>query len=315
MPCNAILGATRSVSRFPTTRRSSSSPAIAWAVSCKTSKGGRSPEQQCASAVTTTRNKIREIFYNLRATTGPDGRWRTGGAPKTTGDLDGVRIIHPDYLSEQYFTTKDVTVAIAELRAGKCVYVLKKGVPIEGRVLDADGKPVAGALVISTAHPMNPLGGEIDEVAVSADANGQFRTRQVAPGNHYLIARAPGHSPGDQAVSIETAIPQVEIRLGRAHTIKGLVVDSAGNSIPGAFVNVDTWRNYRCLGVYLFTDTEGRFRWNDAPDDLLMLNVHKGGYSSVTDERAARRTTTSCSLSNPSSNSRAECETPKPARA
>ena len=34
---------------------------------------------------------------------------------------------------------------IADLQTEKAVTVMAKGVPIEGRVIDADGKPVAGA--------------------------------------------------------------------------------------------------------------------------------------------------------------------------
>ena len=38
-------------------------------------------------------------------------------------------------------------------------------------------------------------------------------------------------------------------------------------------MNVDTWRGYRCLGVYLYSDADGRVRWDDAPEDALILNV------------------------------------------
>ncbi len=46
-----------------------------------------------------------EILYDLRAVTGPDGRWHTGGAPTTTGDLLGYYVTHPDYLSERGYDT------------------------------------------------------------------------------------------------------------------------------------------------------------------------------------------------------------------
>ena len=91
-----------------------------------------------------------ELLYDLRAVTGPDGRWHTGGAPQTTGDLLGFYITHPNFLSDRQYVAGREKPPIEDLRAGKAVSVMKKGVPIAGRVLGTDGKPVAGALVIST---------------------------------------------------------------------------------------------------------------------------------------------------------------------
>ncbi len=90
---------------------------------------------------------------------------------------------------------------------------MKKGVPIEGRVIDADGKPVAGARVLSTDH-RSALFGSIDEFAVSTDSGGRFRTGQVRPGEWFVVASAKGHAPGDHLVKVGTAVLQVEITLG-----------------------------------------------------------------------------------------------------
>ena len=89
-------------------------------------------------------------------------------------------------------------------------------------------------------------------------------------------------------MKVSTAVPQVEITLGRPHTFKGRVVDPAGKPIAGAFVDPDVWKGvYRCLGAYLWTDADGRFRWDDAPDDELTVNVSKQGYVGVFQQRIA----------------------------
>jgi hypothetical protein len=62
----------------------------------------------------------------------------------------------------------------------------------------------------------------------------------------------------------------------------GRVVDSAGKPIPDAYVNVDTWRGYRSLGVFLKTDALGRFRWDDAPPEKFLINVSKAGFAGIT---------------------------------
>ena len=219
-----------------------------------------------------------ELLFDLRAVTGPDGRWKTAGAPATTGDLLGFHINHPDYLSDRDYTSKREKPTIAELRAGKAVAVMTKGVPIEGRVLDADGHPVAGATVFSSPR-QESLGSDIREFAVTTDEAGHFRTGQVRSEVYYLLATAKGHAPGRAAnPGGKSGSRRFEIRLGRPRSFAGKVVDSEGKPIEGAFVNVDTWRKYRFLGVFLYTDREGRFQWNDAPDDLLEINVSMQGY-------------------------------------
>jgi beta-lactamase regulating signal transducer with metallopeptidase domain/uncharacterized GH25 family protein len=223
-----------------------------------------------------------ELLFDLRAVTGPDGRWHTGGAPTTTGDLLGFYILHPDYLSDREYVSGRERPPITDFRAGKAVSVLKKGVPIEGRVVDAKGKPVEGATVISTDHP-NSLIDHEDPYVVLTDANGRFRTWQVKPGDWHLVVLAKGHAPGAREVTVGTAIPFEEIRLDPARSFRARVVDPDGQPIEGAFVNVDSWRGYRCLGVHLYSDREGWVRWDDAPEDDFRINVQGDQHVFLTD--------------------------------
>ncbi len=213
-----------------------------------------------------------ELLYDLRAITGTDGRWKTGGAPQTTGNLLGFQINHPDFLSDRGYVATRVIPPIEELRAGTAVSVMTKGVPIEGKVLNDDGKPVADALVISTDQP-GSLYGSVANFEVRTGPDGRFRTGQVKAGDWHLLVRAKGHSPAARKLTVGTAIPSEEVRLGPPHSFRARVVDPEGKPIEGAFVNIDTWRGYRCLGVYLYTDADGRVRWDDAPGDDLTINI------------------------------------------
>ncbi|WP_165226225.1 carboxypeptidase regulatory-like domain-containing protein [Aquisphaera insulae] len=222
----------------------------------------------------------KELLYDLRAVTGADGRWKTSGAPETTGELLGFRVDHPDFLSDRDYVSDREKPKVADLRAGKAVSVMKKGIPVVGRVVDADGHPVAGALVRSASHE-----GELAEgdglFDVTTDANGAFRTGQLGSRTYYFIAKAPGHAPGEATVRVRAGMSATEIRLGRPRTLQGRVVSGAGKPVEGAFVCVDTWRRLRFLGVFLYTDEDGRFRWEDAPEDDLHINVSKQGYHHI----------------------------------
>ncbi|MHB1560353.1 MAG: carboxypeptidase regulatory-like domain-containing protein [Isosphaeraceae bacterium] len=218
-----------------------------------------------------------ELLFDLRATTGPDGRWWTSGAPETTGELLGFYVVHPDYLSGRGYNDKEPKPKIADLRAGKAVSVMKKGVPIEGRVVDANGRPVAGARVL-TASYLGEVFSRADRFEVTTDDRGHFRTAQVAKGRWFLLAQAKGRAPGETQVRIDQAVPQVQIAMGRPHAFQGRVLDTSGRPIEGASVNIDTWHGYRFFGVHLDTDADGRFRWDDAPEDAILVDVDCQGY-------------------------------------
>jgi AhpC/TSA family len=101
------------------------------------------------------------------------------------------------------------------------------------------------------------------------------------------VATAKGHAPGHQRITIGTAVPQVEITLGRSRAFTGRVVDIDGKPIGGAFVNPGVWRGYRCMGSFLWTDADGRFRWENAPNDELIVNVQRQGYVGVFQQHVA----------------------------
>jgi len=227
-----------------------------------------------------------ELLYDLRAVTRSDGKWQTSGAPETTGELFGFRIVHADFLSGRDYWQKEIIPKIADLRAGTAVTVMKKGVPIEGRVVDANGKPVAGARVL-TADDRRAMFTYADPFVITTDADGHFRTGQVKPGEWFLVAMAKGHAPGDQHVTIGKAVPQVKITLGRPHVFRGRVVDRDGKPVAGAYVDPDVWRDHRGLETFLWTGADGRFRWDDAPNDELIVNVNATGYRGVFQERVA----------------------------
>jgi hypothetical protein len=56
------------------------------------------------------------------------------------------------------------------------------------------------------------------------------------------------------------------------------VIDSEGRPIAGAFVNVGNWGRYRLLGIFRWTDADGRASWDAAPDDPIRLNISADGH-------------------------------------
>ena len=231
------------------------------------------------SSRNTAKQHPREAMWQLRATTDPDGRWRTGGAPETTGNLSNFQIVHPDYISDLDFVNGDrQPPPIEDLRAGTAVSVLEKGPYVEGRVLDADGDPVPDALVV-TSKRFDTLLTTIDHFGASTvtDADGRFRTGQLRPGTWHLASRAPGLAPTSAEVEIGSAVRVVDLRLGRPRTLRFRAVDPDGDPVPGAFVNLSTSGFYRLLGIFLWTDAEGLASWDDAPDEPIGATISAPG--------------------------------------
>jgi RNA polymerase sigma factor (sigma-70 family) len=130
---------------------------------------------------------------------------------------------------------------------------LEKAVPIGGTVMDADGNPVAGAKVgfNHEAH-LSPRAGpeslEFSWIEVETDAVGRWAMRRIAGSMLRLLYGSASHPDHVGAAMVfVNRVPDAEARLrdgswvfqlGRAVTVKGIVVDTDDRPIPGASVRV-----------------------------------------------------------------------------
>jgi hypothetical protein len=102
-----------------------------------------------------------------------------------------------------------------------------------------------------------------------------------------IQVKAKGHAPAIKPLDALDLAGHLTVKLGPPRALSGRVIDSNEKPIPGVFVNIDTWRRYRSLGVYLKTDAEGRFRWDDAPPDSVLINASRAGFAGITKRRVS----------------------------
>ena len=198
------------------------------------------------------------------ATTGPDGRYaiRVGpGAFEVSGPFDNT--VDPNNPAKRLKTTeqdrsitRDYTVDPKFLKSR-----------LDGRVVDRDGKPVAGAVVeVNHTHPF--LGST--RFSANAGADGRFS------GDRYgeplaVAARTPdGALAGFASAKVDQT--DVEITLTPASTARGRVVDQDGKPLAGVRVQLgwgpeppEDKLNYGPFHQQLRTGADGRFATGPLP--------------------------------------------------
>jgi hypothetical protein len=158
---------------------------------------------------------------------------------------------------------------------------LLPGTRMRGRVVDAQGKPIAGAGVKLDLY-RHQLGHTITaagtEWTFNADGDGRFATPPLPAGNGQFDISAPGKvstgvwkiaEPGTFAVDLGDVTLPDEI------PVAGIVIDGEGKPAPGVEVIPDyNWRNTAK------TDKSGRFTVHGVGKKLKSLELRSNDYFS-----------------------------------
>jgi len=220
---------------------------------------GRPAEGAEARAIAVSRQGVQGVWSwreerpVASGKTGPDGRAVLGNAPE--GNLL-VGVVHAEFAAAR------AEVEVHGRDPVEIEVTLGYGGTVSGRVLDPEGKPVAGARV--------RVEGDAERSATTA-ADGTFVLRAVREGPAQVIAEAEGFGPGwfgerigwgepvPVPVSAAHPVEGVEIVLSRAGWVVGRVLDAEG--APAAGVAVFGWAT-PVVGdlAPTATDAEGRFR-------------------------------------------------------
>ncbi|MHC4403385.1 MAG: carboxypeptidase regulatory-like domain-containing protein [Planctomycetota bacterium] len=196
--------------------------------------------------------------------TDSEGRYHYDHLP--LGHKLGISFGKIDYLTEARWTTLTAGAGSRQ----QIDVVLKEcphGGSVGGVVTDAQGKPVAGA-VVSNRHKSH-----VGVREATTDERGRFRLDNVyeGPYGHEVVVKADRFAPKRVTFQPGTAEKpsEVAVQLDPGHRIRGKVVDSGGNPIPGVrvyFAGGNKGWNIH-FGGRTTTGNDGRFEFDSLPAD------------------------------------------------
>jgi hypothetical protein len=157
--------------------------------------------------------------------------------------------------------------------------VLLPGTRVRGRVVDAQGKPIAAAGVKLDLY-RHQLGHTITaqgtEWTFTADADGRFTTSPLPAGNGNFQLSAPGRVRTFVYKQAEPGTPVIDlgdVTLPDEMPVGGIVTDEDGKPAPGVEVIPDyDWQNST------MTDKGGRFTVHGVGKDLKSFQLQSNDY-------------------------------------
>ena len=224
-----------------------------------TAKGGTEP---VAGAKITVTNMLAMFGGARSATTDADGRYTINALPKgpalVTVAKDGFHQddVDPQGLMGMFMgggkkkdseAAKPGRIEIAEYgQKVECNIEIGKVGAIAGKVVDPDGKPVAGAQVQVSSEergrgffPMEMFGGAKNEKRFT-DAEGRFEISGPEQGkNAVVVATARGYVEGRSESIVGTGgelTKDIVVALRKGATIEGKVVDQDNKPVAGAML-------------------------------------------------------------------------------
>jgi Carboxypeptidase regulatory-like domain len=217
-----------------------------------------------------------EYYHEIPSRTGPDGRWRTDSVPPGADDVK-LRLIHPDFVSDAAPTLgwPARSPRLAALREQSDRQALLRGLALEGRVIDEQERPIAGARIDDSTRA---LGSSQFAWCHPADAEGRFHFHLPRGKSFLLTAAAEGYARGSQAVSPDPDQPAITFQLVRGKRLRGRVVDPSGHPIEAAQVFAVMESPIKPLSFQAWTDEHGRFEWGDAPAEAVEFRIAAEGY-------------------------------------
>lgn len=211
-----------------------------------------------------------------RTATGADGRF-------TVGELEAGESFHL-FFDRQGYQTSSLRGVVAPPPEPLTV-VLEPASQVRGRVEDADGEPIAGAVVSLRGRAMEPGALELpqrdhgDSYSAHTDERGDFELDEVVPGDLELDAVAPGFQPSPPrrfTLAAGEAADGLVLTLERGAVLEGRVTDAEGEGVAGARLAIDR--------ASATSGSDGDYQLDGLATGASRLRIQHPGYNRLEEE-------------------------------
>lgn len=215
------------------------------------------------------------------------GYWSLDTIPNDDKFRIQVKTSHPDYLDDQVWAAaqKDQGIDNASLRKKDGTITMSRGVALRGTVVDPEGTPIAGAVVIHGEDPYLQTGSQ----EVLTNEKGIFELPRLASEPTTVTVLAEGWSPQMTTEALKRNIEPVRFQMKKGRTIRIRFVDSDGKPIPRAYVGIAKWRGKQSLYNHRHpnvldtkipgrADERGVYIWKWAPEDEVEYRFESEGF-------------------------------------
>jgi beta-lactamase regulating signal transducer with metallopeptidase domain/thiol-disulfide isomerase/thioredoxin len=217
-------------------------------------------------------------IHDISVVTNAEGKWSADFIPKVAQSIN-LRLSHPDYVSDDLYG-RSSNPSIEELRKTSAISVMKKGLKVAGRVLDADGKPLSGAEV-----SLGPRNYGHHSPTTQAAADGSFAFAHCAQGLHApLIATAKDHAPQMIDVAVDHDLADLELRLPLPKPMTVRIVNPRNEPLANTRLFLQRWRGVEGINWDVHTDADGKVTWVEAPLEGATFCISQPGYIQFVDK-------------------------------
>lgn len=244
--------------------------------------------------------EVRVTFHGYSHVGGPSPRERTdlndGGQEFTTTDASGqweferlpsewanihLQVHDPRFLHAEFVTEANdeggselMKIRPQDLLERKAVLNLRRGVFLQGQVVNESGQPILGAQII------RDFNWDERETRLRTGPDGSYQILNASPGVLALSVQADHYAPRTVRFTVDGPQTNDPIILAAGHHLVGRVVDANGIGVDRAEVQVDYDPNQAAeLRWSVTTDSDGHFNWNGAPEQPLKYMIWKPGYA------------------------------------
>jgi protocatechuate 3,4-dioxygenase beta subunit/5-hydroxyisourate hydrolase-like protein (transthyretin family) len=171
-------------------------------------------------------------WLDAQDVTGPDGQYRVSALPAGRITVSAERSGRPSFGMEDQPDQKTIPLADGEQKTGVDLVVGPAGLAIRGMAVDAQGKPVAGALVSAAPErDGRAFRGNARDLKAYTDLDGNFTLNDLARGTYTVWGVHPDH-PEAEAKGVSPGPGVVQVKFPASASVAGVVVLPDGKPVP-----------------------------------------------------------------------------------